>query len=76
MESEQDLKEDIPSEDSTEEADGEPAQEAPLDSSVPELCKPKMKIFHGQTAPGLRIRSAPTFIVSLCNCKMFVVLTC
>ena len=75
MESEQDLKEDVPSEDSTEEADGE-SQETPLDISVPELCKPKMKVFHGQTAPGLRIRSAPTFMVSFYNCEMLVVLTC
>ena len=34
-----------------------------LESGGSELCKPKMKIFHGKMAPGLRIRSAPTFMV-------------
>lgn len=54
------LEEDVPN--------GEDIQElspAP-DGSALELCQPKMKIFHGQTAPGLRIRSGPSFMVRLC----------
>ena len=34
------------------------------EGSEPQVCKPKMKLFTGKAAPGLRIRSEPSFIVS------------
>ncbi len=39
--------------------------EAPtMEPSVLEMHKPRMKVFHGTVAPGLRVRSAPSLIVS------------
>ena len=35
-----------------------------MEASVLELYKPRMKIFHGTVAPGLRVRSGPSLIVS------------
>ena len=46
-----------------------------LEGSAPvELLKPKMKIFHGRTAPGLRIRSGPSFVVRFCSRHARIVL--
>lgn len=69
VELEQEVKEEMP----TSEQESEDQLDSPvLDSSVLELCQPKMKIFHGRTAPGLRIRSGPTFMVRsilfFCRC--------
>ena len=45
--------------------DASEPEEKYFDSSGFEPLQPKMKIFPGRTAPGLRIRSAPTYMVSL-----------
>ena len=34
---------------------------------LPESLKPKMKLFSGNLAAGLRIRAEPSFLVSACN---------
>ena len=35
---------------------------------LPESLKPKMKLFSGNLAAGLRIRAEPSFLVSICDC--------
>lgn len=78
VELESEAKEEVTGEDSVGEREGEiQKQETPdLDSSSVELCKPKMKVFHGRTAPGLRIRSGPTFMVRSSSECSVVMLTC
>ena len=53
----------------------QPETPALEDSAPVELLKPKMKIFHGRTAPGLRIRSGPSFVVRFCSRHACIVLT-
>ena len=62
LESEPELKEEV-----LEEEPPEDAQETSLspEGSALELCQPKMKTFPGDSAPGLRIRNAPSFMVRL-----------
>ena len=39
---------------------------------LPESCKPKMKLFSGKLAAGLRIRSEPSFLVSTWYMYMYL----
>ena len=53
-----------------EEGEGEGEGEQPLPVSdeakeIPESLKPKMKLFSGNVAAGLRIRAEPSFLVSM-----------
>ena len=42
----------------------EPLPAADESQNLPDSCKPKMKLFTGKLAAGLRIRSEPSFMVS------------
>lgn len=41
----------------------QPLAAADDSQELPESCKPKMKLFTGKSAAGLRIRSEPSFVV-------------
>ena len=51
-----------------EEGEGEGEQPLPVSDEakeIPESLKPKMKLFSGNVAAGLRIRAEPSFLVSM-----------
>lgn len=62
LESEPELKEEVLDEESAEEKEPQETSLSPEGSAL-ELSQPKMKIFPGDSAPGLRIRNAPSFMV-------------
>ena len=45
----------------------QPSASEDMSQELPELYKPKMKLFTGKLAAGLRIRAEPSFLVSTCT---------